>query len=187
MHMTIGELHEKEALTAMDVDAKRQATTKAVKHYQLAGDYYYIEGPTSMEKSLQLKVATLAAGNGEYAVASKKFEDCALWEAGHPTPKSSSKSHFFHSLLCRLVIDVVDTKQALERYVHESPSFAGSRECAFIRALIPCVEEEAGPIHFEIIVIEYNINRAIDSPWMQSALEKLKDMCGDGDLDTDLC
>jgi len=78
----------------------------------------------------------------------------------------------------------VDTKQALERYIQASSSFAMSRECEFIRALITCVEEEAGPEHFDSIVTEYDkLSRVIDSPWMQCALEKLKDQCGDDEAD----
>jgi len=61
MHTTIGELHGKEAMTAMDTDDKRQATLKAMEHYHLAAEYYYSEGSTSMKNQCHLKVATVNA------------------------------------------------------------------------------------------------------------------------------
>jgi hypothetical protein len=81
----------------------------------------------------------------------------------------------------------------LERYIQASSSFAGSRECEFILALITCVEEESGPELFDSIVTEYDkLSRAIDSTWMQDALDKLRDQCGvekfkPDDGEPDLC
>jgi alpha-soluble NSF attachment protein len=131
-HISVAEIYDTEA---PNMEA-------AMKHYAKAADYYKGEEQrVTAIKSLE-KVGMYAAQLGQLRKAIETFEEIAFYQADHSTLKYAAKNTFFKALLCHLNLDTLDTTHAVTRYEERDPSFADTRECKLIKALIQAIENK---------------------------------------------
>ena len=95
-----------------------------------------------LANKLYLKVADLAALEGDYYAAINHFEKVATSSVSNNLMKWSVKDYFLKSGICLLAVgDLVATNRALEKYCDMDPTFASTREHALIVDLANAVEE----------------------------------------------
>ena len=94
-----------------------------------------------MANKLYLKVADLAALQGDYYKAIENFEKVSSSSVTNDLLKWSVKEYFLKAGLCHLAVgDLVATNRALEKYRVMDPSFASTRECQLLVDLAEAVD-----------------------------------------------
>lgn len=97
---------------------------------------------SSLANKLYLKVADLAALEGDYYKAISNFDKVASSSVANNLMKWSVKDYFLKAGMCLLANgDMVATKQALEKYRDMDPSFASTREHQLLVDLAEAVEQ----------------------------------------------
>ncbi|CDW53319.1 alpha soluble NSF attachment protein [Trichuris trichiura] len=185
-YMNVAELYESD-----DCDLE-----KAMFYYEKAADYYKGEESKSSANKCALKVAQFAAQLLNYKKAASLFEEVGTYSAENALLKYGAKDHFFKAALCLLCLDVLDGKVrltiikgrmltlfifrvAIKRYADKVPSFAESREYAFLNALTEAMEEHNAD-EFTNAVKEYDKISRLDQ-WTTTILLRLKRVCGEGE------
>jgi alpha-soluble NSF attachment protein len=83
-------------------------------------------------------MADLAALAGQYKRAIDAYEQVALASLNSNLTKWSVKDYYLKAGACYLAgKDPVATKQAIERYVVQDPTFTSTRECILLEVLPP--------------------------------------------------
>jgi len=91
---------------------------------------------------LWLKVADLAALEGDYYKAIDNYEKVADSSLGNNLMRYSVKEYFLKAGICALATkDLVATKRNLDRYIEKDPSFASQREYQLLSDLTAAVED----------------------------------------------
>lgn len=94
-----------------------------------------------LANKLYLKVADLAALEGDYPKAIEHFERVATSSVSNNLMKWSVKDYFLKSGICLLAVgDPVATTRALEKYRDLDPTFSSTREHQLIVDLAEAVE-----------------------------------------------
>lgn len=94
----------------------RPCATRSADHFSLANKLY-------------LKVADIAALEGDYYKAVELYEKVSAASVSNNLMKWSVKDYFFKSGLCYLAIgDMVSTTRALEKFRDMDPTFPSTRE-----------------------------------------------------------
>lgn len=89
-----------------------------------------------------LKVADLAALEGDYYKAIDNYEKVADSSLGNNLMRYSVKEYFLKAGICALATkDLVATKRNLDRYIEKDPSFASQREYQLLSDLTAAVED----------------------------------------------
>jgi alpha-soluble NSF attachment protein len=115
---------------------------KAIAAYDNAGDWYYQDQAEALSNKAFLKVADIAALNGDYGIAVEKFERVAKQSLNNNLNKWSLKEYFLKAGICRVAEhDLVAAKRALEQYLEWEPSFATTKEYQLLEDIISSVEE----------------------------------------------
>lgn len=114
----------------------------ALQAYDLAAQWYESDNAEALANKLYLKVADIAALEGDYQTAIKKFEDVAKSSINNNLMKWSVKEYFLKAGICHLAAaDTVATKRALEQYAEMDNTFVGTRENMLLNDLVQCVEQ----------------------------------------------
>jgi len=114
---------------------------KAMVSYELAADWFMGEEATALANACLLKVATFAAQLEQYDRAIEKFEQVANSSIDNQLTKWSVKEYFFKAGLCHMCKgDYVGTQRAMERYREMDVTFASTRECQLLRAIMDAME-----------------------------------------------
>jgi alpha-soluble NSF attachment protein len=117
-------------------------TNNALKHYEIAAEYFENENSPSAANQCLLKVAHFAATLQNFARAVELFEQIASTSVNNNLLKWSAKEYFLKAGLCHLAQgDLVAVKKSLDRYSSLSPEFQGSREYIFLQQLITAYEK----------------------------------------------
>jgi alpha-soluble NSF attachment protein len=94
-----------------------------------------------LANKLWLKVADIAALEGDYYRAIENYDKVADASLGNNLMKYSVKEYFLKAGICVLATkDLVSTRRNLERYREKDPSFAGQREHQLLVDLSDAVE-----------------------------------------------
>jgi alpha-soluble NSF attachment protein len=94
-----------------------------------------------LANKLYLKVADIAALEGDYYKAIENFERVSASSVSNNLMKWSVKDYFLKSGLCHLAVgDMVATNRALEKYRDMDPTFASTREHQLLVDLAEAVE-----------------------------------------------
>jgi len=90
---------------------------------------------------LWLKVADIAALEGDYYRAIDNYDKVAEASLNNNLMRYSVKEYFFKAGICILATkDLVSTRRNLERYREKDPGFAGTREYQLLVDLTDAVE-----------------------------------------------
>lgn len=85
---------------------------RAIAAYEIAGDWFSGDNAEALGNKCYLKVADLAALEGDYARAIEKFEAVAKNSAGNNLTKWSMKDYFLKAGICHLCTGVCCTSNS---------------------------------------------------------------------------
>ncbi|EGS23212.1 vesicular-fusion protein sec17-like protein [Thermochaetoides thermophila DSM 1495] len=113
---------------------------RAMQYYRDAALWYEQDGAKALANKLWLKVADIAALEGQYFDAANRFEKVAQSSLENHLMKYSVKEYFLKAGLCVLATkDLVTARRSLEDYKAKDPSFASQRECQLLEDLIEAI------------------------------------------------
>lgn len=96
----------------------------------------------SLANKLWLKVADIAALDGEYQKAIENYEKVATQSINSNLMRYSVKDYFLKAGICYLASeDMIATNRALEKYRDMDPTFAGQREHQLLVDLVSAIED----------------------------------------------
>jgi len=151
----------------------------AMKHYELAADYYENEGSTVTGSTCLLKVAHLAADKKDYHKAIDLFEKAANACTG--LARHSVKEYYLKSGILYLCLgDVVAATNAVDKWTNKVPEFSGTREHKFLVRLIEAVSN-VDVDEFKAAVGEWDSISKLDG-WKQGLLMKVMESIDEEDL-----
>ncbi|KAK4186590.1 putative vesicular-fusion protein sec17 [Podospora australis] len=114
---------------------------KAMEAYEEAAGWYEGDGANAIANKLWLKVADIAALEGDYYKAIEQFEKVGFASLENHLMKYSVKEYFFKAGICILATgDMVSARRNLDRYREKDPSFAGQREFQLLSDLTESFE-----------------------------------------------
>ena len=132
--------HQQNLAEVYEVELQDQKS--AMKAYDTAAGWYETDNAEALANKLFLKVADLAALEGDYQTAIQKFEAVARSSINNNLMKWSVKDYFLKAGICHLASnDTVATKRALQQYAELDSTFMGTRENMLLNDLVGCVEE----------------------------------------------
>ncbi|OAA79535.1 vesicular-fusion protein sec17 [Akanthomyces lecanii RCEF 1005] len=127
-----------------------------------------------LANKLWIKVADMAALEGDYYKAIENYEKVAAVSINNNLMKYSVKEYFLKSGICHLASgDMVATNRALEKYREMDPSFATQREHLLLVDLSEAVEAKSQE-QFADKLYQYDQMSKLDK-WKLSMLVKVKD------------
>jgi alpha-soluble NSF attachment protein len=114
----------------------------ALEAYDTAAQWYESDNAEALANKLYLKVADLAALEGDYPRAISKFEAVAKSSLNNNLMRWSVKEYFLKAGICHLATkDMVGTKRALQQYVDLDNTFAQARENMLLNDLVGCYDD----------------------------------------------
>ena len=114
----------------------------ALAAYDTAAQWYESDNAEALANKLYLKVADLAALEGDYATSIAKLEAVARSALNNNLMKWSVKDYFLKAGICHLASgDLVATNRALDTYRDLDPSFASTRENMLLTDLATAVHD----------------------------------------------
>jgi len=114
---------------------------KAIESYELAASWFENDNAEALANKLWLKVADLAAMEGDYYKAIELFEKVASTAVSNQLMKWSVKDYFLKAGLCHLAVgDQVATNRAFEKYRDMDPTFPSQREHQLLVDMYEAVE-----------------------------------------------
>lgn len=114
----------------------------ALHAYDLAAQWFESDNAEALANKLYLKVADLAALEGDYQTSTQKFEAVAKSSINNNLMKWSVKEYFLKAGICHLASgDTVATKRALQQYLELDSTFQGTREFMLLSDLVESVEQ----------------------------------------------
>ena len=115
---------------------------RALDCYDSAAQWYEGDNAVALANKLWLKVADIAALEGDYYRAIENYDKVADASLGNNLMRYSVKEYFFKAGICVLATkDIVSTRRNLERYLEKDPGFGGQREYQLLVDLTDAVEE----------------------------------------------
>ncbi|MCJ1472055.1 vesicular-fusion protein S17 [Lambiella insularis] len=115
---------------------------RAVEAYEVAAGWFESDNAEALANKLFLKVADLAALEGDYYKSIEHYEKVAKSSVNNNLMKWSVKDYFLKAGICHLASgDTVATSRALESYRDLDPSFPSTREHQLLVDLAEAVEQ----------------------------------------------
>ncbi|KND03751.1 uncharacterized protein SPPG_01207 [Spizellomyces punctatus DAOM BR117] len=151
---------------------------KAMHAYEMAAEWYHGEDSNAQANGCLLKVGTFAAQIEQYDKAIEKFEQVATNSMDNQLTRFSLREYFLKAGLCYLCTqDFVRARQALERYQNLDVTFAQTRECNFLKALVEALEAQDVQA-FTDVVADWDRLTKLDS-WKTTLLLRVKKSLGE--------
>lgn len=161
--MDLGGIYEKELINI----------TEAIAAYDTAGEWYFQDQAEALANKAFLKVADLAALNGDYARAVVRYEQVARASLNNNLTKWSLKEYFLKAGLCYIAEqDLVAADRALAQYMDWEPSFVGTRECLLLQDVLQSVRDGDSE-QLSAKLFEYDQFSKLDN-WKATVLLKIK-------------
>ncbi|KAF7133974.1 hypothetical protein CNMCM5793_005500 [Aspergillus hiratsukae] len=114
---------------------------KALEAYEKAAEWFDGDNAEALANKHYLKVADLAALEGDYYKAIENYERIGRSSITNNLMKWSVKDYFLKAGICHLASkDIVATNRALESYRDTDPTFASTREHQLLVDLVQAVE-----------------------------------------------
>jgi alpha-soluble NSF attachment protein len=115
---------------------------RAMESYETAAGWFESDNAEALSNKLFLKVADLAALEGDYYKAIENYERVAKSSINNNLMKYSVKDYLFKAGMCHLATnDLVGTNRAMESYRDMDNLFASAREHMLLMDLIEAVEQ----------------------------------------------
>ncbi|KAI0181461.1 TPR-like protein [Hypoxylon sp. FL1284] len=116
-------------------------TKAALECYETAAGWYEGDNAAALANKLWLKVADIAAIEGDYYKSIEQYEKVAGASINNNLMRYSVKDYFLKAGICHLATgDMVATNRALERYRDLDPTFPSTREHQLLVDLAAAVE-----------------------------------------------
>ncbi|KAF4582050.1 vesicular-fusion protein sec17 [Ophiocordyceps camponoti-floridani] len=166
----LGELYEQEL-----GDSKA-----ALECYEAAAGWYDGDGAAALANKLWLKVADVAALEGDYYKAIENYEKVAGVSISNNLMKYSVKDYLLRAGICHLASgDLVATQRALERYRDMDPAFATQRENMLLTDLCEAIEAKSQE-QFTDKLFQYDQICKLDK-WKTTILVRVKNAIEEAD------
>lgn len=150
-----------------------QDAQKAMAAYESAADWLSNDNAESQAARLYLKVAEIAALEGEYDRAVDKFEYVATQSVKNGLTKWSVKEYYLKAGICHLCKgDLVAVKRAIERYNAEDMTFASTREHELLVSMADALENQ-DPEELTNHIFKYDQVSKLDK-WKTTLLLRVK-------------
>ncbi|KAL1972620.1 hypothetical protein VTN31DRAFT_7034 [Thermomyces dupontii] len=115
---------------------------KALEAYEKTAEWYESDNATALANKYFLKVADLAAIEGDYYKAIEQYEKVGKASVDNHLMKWSVKDYFFKAGICHLATtDLVGANRALESYKEIDPTWSSTREYLLLADLIQTIEQ----------------------------------------------
>ncbi|KAI1802736.1 TPR-like protein [Daldinia bambusicola] len=116
-------------------------TKRALEAYETAAGWYEGDNAAALANKLWLKVADIAALEGDYYKSIEHYEKVAAASINNNLMRYSVKDYFLKAGICHLATgDMVATNRALEKYRDQDPTFPSTREHQLLVDLAAAVE-----------------------------------------------
>ncbi|KAI1105056.1 TPR-like protein [Jackrogersella minutella] len=116
-------------------------TKRALECYESAAGWYEGDNAAALANKLWLKVADIAAIDGDYYKSIEQYEKVAGASINNNLMRYSVKDYFLKAGICHLATgDMVATNRALEKYRDLDPTFPSTREYQLLADLVAAVE-----------------------------------------------
>ncbi|KAI6129195.1 soluble NSF attachment protein [Pisolithus croceorrhizus] len=146
---------------------------RACDSYERAADWYAQEDATATANACYKDAADLHAELEEYPQAIQRYEQVADQSLTSALTKYSVKEYWLRACLCALAMkDSITAKRNIQKYMAQDPTFASTRECKFVNALIDAIQDEDQQA-FTGCVVEYDQVTKLDN-WKTPILLKIK-------------
>ena len=146
---------------------------KALEAYDTAAQWFESDNAEALANKLYLKVADLAALEGDYRNAIEKLEAVAKTSLNNNLMRWSVKEYFLKAGICYLASgDMVAAKRGLDNYREWDNSFGQTRENMLLMDLVGCVEE-GDQEGFSEKLYQYDQMSKLDK-WKTTLLLKVK-------------
>jgi alpha-soluble NSF attachment protein len=157
----------------------------AVKHFEIAAEYFEMEGSKATAAGCLASVVPLAAAKGDYHKAIELLEKmCDAYAA--TLARHSIKDHIIKAGILYLCMpDYVAASIGLERWIQKYSDFKGTREYNFLAQLVSAAMNRDGD-EFSKAIAEWETVSPLDTfkeNFLQIAAKKLNDGDGDGEDD----
>ncbi|KEY70396.1 hypothetical protein S7711_06564 [Stachybotrys chartarum IBT 7711] len=167
---SLGELYE------VDLGDSRSA----LESYEAAAGWYEGDGANALANKLWLKVADVAALEGDYYKAIENYEKVAEQSINNNLMRYSVKEYFLKAGICHLASgDIVASQRALEKYRDLDPSFATQREHMLLTDLCEAIEAKSQE-QFTDKLFQYDQVSKLDK-WKTTLLVKVKNSIEEAD------
>lgn len=134
----------------------------------------------SLANKLWLKVADVAALEGDYYKAIENYEKVAEQSINNNLMRYSVKEYFLKAGICHLASgDIVASQRALEKYRDLDPSFATQREHMLLTDLCEAIEAKSQE-QFTDKLFQYDQVSKLDK-WKTTLLVKVKNSIEEAD------
>lgn len=166
----LGELYE------LDLgDLKR-----AVSAYENGAEWYEGDGAAVLANKLWLKVADIAAVDGDYYKAIEAYEKVAQASINNNLMKYSVKDYLLKAGLCHLATkDMISATRALEKYSEMDPTFPSQREYKLLADICEAVSDNNRE-KFEDDLAAFDRMTKLDK-WKTTILLRIKDQIEEAD------
>lgn len=151
---------------------------RAIESYELAANWFENDNAEALANKLYLKVADIAALEGDYYKAIENFDKVSTASLNNNLMKWSVKDYFLKSGLCHLAVgDLVAANRAVEKYRDQDPSFANTREHQLLVDLSEAIDAGDQEI-FADKLFQYDQISKLDK-WKTTLLLKIKNSIED--------
>jgi len=148
-------------------------TAHALAAYETAAQWFESDNAEALANKLYLKVADLAALEGDYAKSCQLFESVAKSSLNSNLMRWSVKDYFLKAGICHLASgDLVATNRALQSYRDLDNSFVQTRENMLLQDLAEAVEKGEQEM-FADKLFQYDQLSKLDK-WKTTLLLKVK-------------
>lgn len=148
-------------------------TARALQAYETAAQWFESDNAEALANKLYLKVADLAALEGDYAKSCQLFESVARSSLNSNLMRWSVKDYFLKAGICHLASgDLVATNRALQSYRDMDNSFVQTREHMLLQDLVEAVEKGEQEM-FADKLFQYDQLSKLDK-WKTTLLLKVK-------------
>jgi len=114
---------------------------RAMEAYETAAGWYENDNAEALANKLFLKVADLAALEGDYYKGIEHYEKVAKSSINNNLMKWSVKDYLLKAGICHLATnDLVETNRAFESYRELNPAFVSEREHQLLVDLLQSIE-----------------------------------------------
>lgn len=141
---------------------------KARSAYEAAAQWFEDDNASALANKLSLKAGDLAALDGDYLDAIKRFEHVAKQAVSNNLMRFSVKDYLFRAGVCHLALDIIGAKRALESYRELDPQFPSTDQGQLLADLLEPVEQGDSEAFTERLFQYDNRNKL--TPWLSAIL-----------------
>ena len=144
--------------------------SKARPAYEAAAQWFEDERSSAIGNRLSLKAADLAALDGEYLAAIKRFEYAAKQTDPTNATRFFTTDYLFRAGVCHLALDLIGAKRALDNYRGPYPTFPPTDQFQLLADLLELAEQGDSEA-FGLKVYRYEKLHTLN-PWFKTIFNR---------------